>query len=108
MDFLIRPEDRALFKKCRRAWDFGARTRRNLEPAQPPTVPDLNRALHDALAVYYFPGMWDWRPEIVLPIVRQAFERSMTRQRAAAGTVRPSEDAWDVATEAGRELLESY
>jgi hypothetical protein len=108
MDFVVRPADRALFKGCRRAWDYGARTRQNLEPLDSPAAPNLDEAVHDALAVYYFPGMWDWSPAIVLPIVRQAYEKSMARQRTAAAPPRRASEAWDLATEVGRELLENY
>ena len=128
MDYVIRPPDRELFKRCRRAWDFGARTRRNLEPAAGADRAGagragaegaragrasadradagrlVDRALHDALAVYYFPGMWDWDPAIVLPIVYQAFERSVREQCAGrdldAGQLAAVQDA--------RGLLEQY
>ena len=107
MDYVIRPEDRSLFKRCRRAWDLGARTRRNLEPAtMPVSAPvgvDIDRAVHDALAVYYFPGMWDWPPAVVLPVVQQAFDRSVrehSRDGPAAVDEAPVREA--------RLLLESY
>jgi hypothetical protein len=48
-----------------------------------PNVPDV---LVDALAVYYFPGMWAWSREIVLPIAHQAVDRAW-RQRDATGPV---------------------
>jgi len=67
-------------------------------------VRTVDRALHDALAVYYFPGMWDWDPAIVLPIVYQAFERSVREQCAGrdldAGQLAAVQDA--------RGLLEQY
>lgn len=82
LHYVIGAEERASFLGCRRAWDFGARERRRLEPARPGAAVDLGRALRDALAVYYFPGMWDWQPSIVLPLVRKAFEDSVSDQRA--------------------------
>jgi hypothetical protein len=68
MAYRFTPADRAAFKRCRRQWDFGARERRNLEPAEAAGTPGLEQAVRDALAVYYFPGMWDWqRSEVNLP-----------------------------------------
>jgi hypothetical protein len=106
MDFILRPDDRALFKRCRRAWDLGARARRNLEPTDQPARLDIERAVHDALAVYYFPGMWDWAPGIVLPLVRQAFEKSVARQVRGMSPERRQEVTGTV--ERGRQALESY
>ena len=73
--FAITPEDRRWFDRCRRAWDLGARARRNLEPLGHRVDP-LGPALRDALAVYYFPGMWTWPRSIVLPLVTAALDRS--------------------------------
>jgi hypothetical protein len=70
----ITATERAAFKRCRRAWDLGARLRRGLEPIAPPGGTDPlaeHPALH-ALAVHYFPGMWAWDREIVRPLVLQA------------------------------------
>ncbi|HSV64925.1 MAG TPA: hypothetical protein VLJ59_03320 [Mycobacteriales bacterium] len=111
MDYLIQPADRASFLRCRRAWDFGARARQNLEPAdgQPagwrPTAV-VDRALHDALAIYYFPGMWDWPAAIVLPRVRHAYERSVRDQLRALPPDRAAECGDAVAH--GRGALEAY
>ena len=72
MVLLVTPADRASLRRCRRQWDFGARCRRNLEAAERPAGPDLAAALREALAVYYFPGMWDWQRSITLPLVVEA------------------------------------
>jgi hypothetical protein len=96
MAYRFTPADRGAFKRCRRQWDFGARTRRNLEPVGVAAV-DLDLAVRDALAVYYFPGMWDWQRSVVLPLVVQGFERSMRRQRASEGELAP-----------GRAMLRRY
>ncbi len=56
MAYLVSPADRAAFKRCRRQWDFTAAVRRRLQPLRA-TGFDLDRAVRDALAVYYFPGM---------------------------------------------------
>jgi hypothetical protein len=85
MAYRFTPADRGAFKRCRRQWDFGARERQNYEPARPAAVPDLDLAVRDALAVYYFPGMWDWQRSVVLPLVLQGFARSMGRQPGAGG-----------------------
>jgi hypothetical protein len=85
MAYRFTPADRRAFKRCRRQWDFGARERQNYEPARPAAVPDLDLAVRDALAVYYFPGMWDWQRSVVLPLVLQGFARSMGRQPGAGG-----------------------
>jgi hypothetical protein len=58
--------------------------------------------MRDALAVYYFPGMWDWERSIVLPLVRTALRDSFERQRVAGAPVDPAR-----AAEAGA-LLERY
>ena len=80
MAYRFTPADRGAFKRCRRQWDFGARERQGYEPAQPAPGPDLELAVRDALAVYYFPGMWDWQRSVVLPLVLQGLARSMGRQ----------------------------
>jgi hypothetical protein len=80
--FVVRPEDRRRFRRCRRQWDLGATTRRNLGPAEPEPTLDPDRALRDALAVYYFPGMWEWNREVVLPLTHQALEKALTKQGA--------------------------
>jgi hypothetical protein len=85
MAYRFTPADRGAFKRCRRQWDFGARERQNYEPARPAAVPDLDLAVRDALAVYYFPGMWDWQRSVVLPLVLQGFARSMGRQPGGGG-----------------------
>ena len=99
MDYRVSAQERAAFKRCRRQWDLGSVNRQNLEPLEPPPV-DLGRAIRDALAVYYYPGMWDWQGAIVLPLVRKAFMRSI----AAAP---PSEQRL-VDLDLGTELLERY
>ncbi|MGH2687226.1 MAG: hypothetical protein ACRDKW_00240, partial [Actinomycetota bacterium] len=58
-DYVCTAADRASFKRCRRAWDFGSPRRRDLVPAAPGGI-DLADAVREGLAVYYFPGMWEW------------------------------------------------
>jgi hypothetical protein len=93
MAYRFTPADRAAFKRCRRQWDFGARERHNLEPVEAATAPDLDRAVRDALAVYYFPGMWDWPRSVVLPLVLQGLARSLDRQPAAVAGHRAAGEA---------------
>lgn len=106
MSYVITPADRALFKRCRRAWDFGARARLNYVPIDSPPTIDIDRALHEALAVYYYPGMWDWDRAIVLPLARQAFRRSMDAQWAHLPPERRTE--WERHVEQGERLLDAY
>jgi hypothetical protein len=75
VNFVVTADDRGWFDRCRRAWDLGALARRSLEASRPPPGPVLERALRDALAVHYYPGMWTWDRRIVEPLVRSAFAR---------------------------------
>ena len=40
-------------------------------------------ALKDALAVYYYPGTWDWQHEVTQPLVHRALERSLDEAGAS-------------------------
>jgi hypothetical protein len=112
MYHVIRPWERALFKRCRRAWDLGSRARQNYEPVKPTQVFDFDEAIRDALDVYYFPGMWDWGRAIVRPLAMEAFLKSMRRQRAdyAQHCELSTEEAqeWDEHVDLGKKLLEHY
>jgi hypothetical protein len=104
----LRPSDRIWFKRCRRSWDLGSRLRRNLETAAPRYALDLDRALRDALAVYYFPGMWEWDRKVVLPLAFAAFEKTLGRQRENRALTAAEEAEWDRGLAAGQQLLEHY
>ncbi|MGH2707217.1 MAG: hypothetical protein ACRDJK_02865 [Actinomycetota bacterium] len=113
--YVIRADDRLAFKRCRRAWDFGARPRRNLEPIQPIRFFDFDRAIHDGLAVYYFPGMWEWNRDIVRPLALEAFLKSMRKDRTRYLETRglsrgPAEEEreWESHLELGKTILASY
>lgn len=112
MYHFIRPWERALFKRCRRAWDLGARERQDYEPVKPARVFDFDEAVHDALDVYYFPGMWDWGRAIVRPLAIEAFLKSMRRQRARyaehGGISEAQKREWGEHIELGKGLLERY
>lgn len=62
---------------------------------------DVERALRDALAVYYFPGMWEWDRSIVRPLALDGFARSLRDQ------VAPGEPEADLVARGSR-LLERY
>src|ERR1700744_4851141 len=82
VNYRITAAERTRFKRCRRQWDFASPHRRNLRSSGV-VEPALPAALKDALAVYYYPGTWDWQHEVTQPLVHKALEGSM---RDAAGT----------------------
>lgn len=112
MPYVIRPEERSSFKRCRRAWDLGSRSRQNYQPVDRPVGAggfDLGEAIRDALAIYYFPGMWEWNRQIVLPLVRDAFTKSVERQRRRAGLRSEAEEAdLEAARALGLRMLDGY
>ena len=111
---VIRPWERRLFLRCRRAWDLAAHERRSHEPALPAAVVDLDQAVKDALAVYYFPGMWDWSRAIVAPLATEAFAKALRTGRAdyEAATGAPLDERaaarWEADFAAGQRLLPAY
>jgi hypothetical protein len=94
VDYRIDPEERARFKRCRRQWDFSSPHRRDLEPVESGEQ-ELPAAVKDALAVYYYPGTWDWQHDFKQSLVHKALERSLRHdalQEAAA--LLDCYDAW--------------
>ncbi len=89
MSYRITEDDRARFKRCRRQWDFGSR--RGLEPVVN-VDPVLPAVVKDALAVYYYPGTWDWQPEVRQSLVHKALARALN-EIGAAGDALPSAEA---------------
>jgi hypothetical protein len=87
-DYRIGPEDRASFKRCRRQWDFSSPHRRNLEKSQPSETPQLPTAFMAALAVYYYPGTWDWQHELKQSLVHKSLQRSLEETGAIAELAR--------------------
>ncbi|RDH79525.1 hypothetical protein DVS77_04665 [Mycolicibacterium moriokaense] len=77
MDYRITPEDRIRFKRCRRQWDFASPNRRDLEPNQADESSILPRAFVDAMAVYYYPGTWDWQHDLKQSLVHKSLRRSL-------------------------------
>ncbi|HZC64056.1 MAG TPA: hypothetical protein VE464_20635, partial [Streptosporangiaceae bacterium] len=78
MPVTVTEAERASFLRSGRPGDVAAETPQNPEPANRPAAPDLDRAIRDALAVYYFPGMWDWDNGVRLPLVGQELDRILT------------------------------
>jgi hypothetical protein len=100
------------FLACRTAWDFGARVRRNLVPIAPPQVFNFDKAVHEALAVYYFPAMDEWNRAIVRPLAMQGFARSMHQDREiyekVAAVTEAQEEDWQRHLVLGQALLDRY
>jgi hypothetical protein len=100
VDYRITPEDRTRFKRCRRQWNFASPYRGDLEPAEAPESSALAAAFADALALYYYPGTWDWQHELKQSLVHKALRRSL--QDASDGEVQRATalidlyDAWAV------------
>jgi hypothetical protein len=95
VSYRITEDDRARFKRCLRQWDFASR--RGLEPIVS-VDPVLPAAVKDALAVYYYPGTWDWQPEVRQSLVHKALARGLN-EVGAAGAALPAAvallDAYD-------------
>src|SRR5215207_1791450 len=85
MVLVITPSDRSAFKRCRRAWDLGSRLRQSWEPNDDVGEADLGAAVHAALAVWYFPGMWEWDRAIVRPLALEAYHRIVAGWPAGTG-----------------------
>jgi hypothetical protein len=100
------------FNSCRRAWDLGSRVRQNYVPVVPRDAFDFDKAIHNGLAVYYFPAMGDWNRSIVRPLALQGFHRSMREDRTAYEAVRPlsagQRDDWDWHSRLGEVALGRY
>src|ERR1700758_1327588 len=74
--YRITADERARFKRCRRQWDFASPHRRDLEPIAP-AESSVGAAVIEALAVYYYPGTWDWPHELTQSLVQKSLERSL-------------------------------
>jgi hypothetical protein len=109
---VVHARDRAAFLTCRRAWDLSATARRNLEPLSPSIPVNVAEAVRAALAVYYFPGMWDWERALVLPLARKALDDNLAKQIATSERAGAMTEARRAEVEARRELavelLEDY
>lgn len=110
--YVLRPREMAEFRRCRRAWDLGARSRKSYVPAVPPRAFDFDKAIHDALAVYYFPAMDDWDRAIVRPLALKGFRRSLEQDRGhheeVTAFTEEQERAFEEALSLGEDLLNRY
>ncbi len=104
MAYRIHASERTAFKRCRREWDLSSPNRQSFEPLPQSDSIDLNEAVRAALAVYYFPGMWEWDSAIVQTLVHQALDRSVHRQAQAAADDKARQEALD----RGHALLDAY
>jgi hypothetical protein len=98
VDYRITAEERTRFKHCRRQWDFASPHRRNLRSLAF-VKPALSSALKDALAVYYYPGTWDWQHGVTQPLVHKALKQSLVDADATdmldkAAALLDCYDAW--------------
>ena len=98
MDYRITENDRVQFKRCRRQWDFASPHRRGLAPVGAVDAA-FTASLKDALAVYYYPGTWDWPHELKQSLVHKALKRALddggeTIALDAATALLDSYDAW--------------
>ena len=112
MSEIIRAYERTAFKRCRRAWDFGSRSRQNYEPLVPARAFDLEKAVHDALALWYFPGMWEWDRSLVRGFAMEGFHKSMRKQldayAAVADVSEAQDEEWQAQVGEGERLLDRY
>src|SRR6266540_2921680 len=110
--YVLRPREMATYRRCRRAWDLGARIRRNYVPRLPSRVFDFDKAIHDALAIYYFPAMDDWDRSIVAPLAIKGCLRSLdeerTRYETLAALTPEQESVYEDVVERGRGMLDAY
>ena len=74
--YVVTANDRSWFGRCRRAWDLGAVARQGLQRVKAVDADGMERAVLEALAVHYFPGMWSWDRAIVEPLVFAAYDRA--------------------------------
>ena len=101
MEYRIGPQDRTRFKRCRRQWDFASPLRRGLEFVDPPVFSPAATALTQALAVYYYPGTWDWQRDLKQSLVQKAAYRSLAdadalRELGRCSSFLTCYDAWAV------------
>ncbi len=72
----------------------------------------FDKAIRDALAVYYFPAMDDWNRAIVRPLTIKGFDRSMGESRASLEKGAPftaeEEEAFDAHLTLGQAMLTNY
>jgi len=109
---VVRPKEMEVFRSCRRKWDFESRLRQNLVPIEPAKAFDFDLAIHQALAVWYFPAMDDWSRVIVRPVALKGFERKMREDRGAYAEHFPitpeMDEEWGKYLKLGEAVLSRY
>jgi len=74
-----------------RAGDFASPRRRGLKSADPSESTSLPTAFKEALAIYYYPGTWDWQPKLKQSLIAVgsggAFGRGFGEGRQQLGFV---------------------
>ena len=112
MATVLTTSDLRSFKRCRRAWDFGSPSRRNLAPKGPLRPFELDSALRAALAVYYYPGMWTWPRAVVEPLALNKYTESMTlqfeRHKERFGATEEDRQLFDGMHPVGEAMLRRY
>jgi PD-(D/E)XK nuclease superfamily len=81
--FQIRPRELRKFRRCRREWDLGSQVRQRYAQKLPSLDSAYDKAIRDALAVYYFPAMDDWNRAIVRPLTIKGFDRSLNEAKVS-------------------------
>ena len=109
---VVRPKEMEVFRACRRQWDFESRLRQNLVTVKPTQFFDFDLAMHQALAVWYFPAMDDWSRMIVRPVALKGFERKMREDRHAYEEYYPftpeMAEVWEKYLSLGHAVLSRY
>jgi hypothetical protein len=110
--FILRPRELRKFRRCRREWDFGSQVRQRYAQKMPSMDAIFDKAIRDAMAVYYFPAMDDWSRDIVRPLTLKGFERSMKEGRVAHEKFAPltteEQEAFDAYVPLGAAMLKNY
>ena len=110
--FIIRPRELRKYERCRREWDFSSQVRQRYAIKLPSIEWVFEKAIRDALAVYYFPAMDDWNRAIVRPLTMKGFDRSMKENRTAHEKIAPytpeEERAYDEHVALGQAMLANY
>jgi hypothetical protein len=110
--FIVRPRELRKYRRCRREWDLGSQVRQRYAQKLPSMEWAFDKAIRDALAVYYFPAMDDWNRAIVRPLALKGFERSMQESRKSHEKWAPyseeEEAAFQDALALGQAMLTNY
>jgi hypothetical protein len=112
LTFIIRPRELRKFRRCRREWDLGSLIRQRYAQKLPTMESAFDKAIRDAMAVYYFPAMDDWNRAIVRPLAIKGFDRSMREGRVAHERWAPftpeEEKTYEANVALGQAMLQNY